>query len=145
MIPEFDERGNLPPGIHNATWNEIVARYATSVRRRELLDGFLDALRSLKAAGCRTAYLDGSFIASEIRPGDFDACWESGATDLHHLDSELCDFSDRRAAQKARYGGELFPAEWPAQADGTTYLDYFQRDHKGQAKGIVAIDLAGLP
>lgn len=145
MIPEFDERGNLPPGIHNATWTEIVTRYATSVRRRELLDGLLDALRSLKAAGCRSAYLDGSFITSEIRPGDFDACWESGATDLGRLDSELRDFSDRRAAQKARYGGELFPAEWPAQADGTTYLDYFQRDHKGRAKGIVAIDLTGLP
>jgi len=145
MIPEFDERGNLPPGIHHATWTEIVTRYATSVRRRELLDGLLDALRSLKAAGCRTAYLDGSFVTSEIRPGDFDACWESGGADLDRLDLELRDFSDRRAAQKARYGGELFPAEWPAQADGTTYLDYFQRDHKGWAKGVVAIDLTGLP
>lgn len=140
MIPEFDERGNLPPGIHNATWTEIVTRYATSVRRRELLDGLLDALRSLKDAGCAIAYLDGSFVTSKIRPGDFNACWESGATDLDLLDSELRDFSDRRAAQKARYGGELFPAEWPAQADGTTYLDYFQRDHKGRAKGILAID-----
>jgi hypothetical protein len=145
MIPEFDERGNLPPGIHHATWTEIVTRYATSVRRRELLDGLLDALRSLKSAGCRTAYLDGSFVTSEIRPGDFDACWESGSTDLDRLDPELRDFSDRRAAQKTRYGGELFPAEWPAQADGTTYLNYFQRDHKGRAKGIVAIDLTGLP
>jgi hypothetical protein len=111
MILEFDEHGNLPPGIHNATWNEIVTRYATSVRRRELLDGLLDALRSLKIAGCRTAYLDGSFVTSEIRPGDFDACWESGDADLDRLDAEPRDFSDRRAAQKARYGGELFPAE----------------------------------
>lgn len=145
MIPEFDERGNLPPGIHYATWNEIVTRYATSVRRRELLDGLLDALRSLKVAGCRTAYLDGSFVTSEIRPGDFDACWKSGDVDLDRLDAALRDFSDRRAAQKARYGGELFPAEWPAQTDGTTYLDYFQRDRKGQAKGVLAIDLTGLP
>jgi hypothetical protein len=145
MIPEFDERGNLPPGIHHATWNEIVTRYATSVRRRELLDGLLDALRSLKSAGCATAYLDGSFVTSKNHPGDFDACWESGGADLDRLDAELRDFSDRRAAQEARYGGELFPAEWPAQADGTTYLDYFQRDHKGRAKGVVAIDLAGLP
>jgi hypothetical protein len=145
MIPEFDEHGSLPSGIHQATWNEIVTRYATSVRRRELLHGLLDALRSLKVAGCRTAYLDGSFVTSEIRPGDFDACWESGDVDLTRLDTELQDFSNRRAAQKARYGGEPFPAEWPAQTDGTTYLDYFQRDQKGQAKGVLAIDLAGLP
>jgi len=57
MIPDFDERGNLPPGIHRATWAEIVSRYATSTHRRELLDGLLDALRSLKSAGC-TTYLD---------------------------------------------------------------------------------------
>jgi Family of unknown function (DUF6932) len=145
MIPEFDEHGNLPPGIHCATWTEIVTRYATSTHRRDLLDGLLDALRSLKAAGCRTAYLDGSFVTSEIRPGDFDVCWESGDVDLGRLDPELRDFSDRRAAQKARYHGELFPAEWPAQTDGTTFLDYFQRDRSGQAKGVVAIDLVGLP
>lgn len=41
-------------------------------------------------------------------------------------------------------GGELFPAEWPAQGDGTTFLDYFQRDHLGWRKGIIAIDLSGL-
>lgn len=52
MIPEFDERGGLPPGIHNASWDEIVTRYTTNTRRGELLDGLLGALRSLKAAGC---------------------------------------------------------------------------------------------
>ncbi len=38
MIPELDTRGNLPPGIHQATWTEIVTRYATSTHRRELLE-----------------------------------------------------------------------------------------------------------
>src|ERR1700677_924888 len=71
MIPKFDERGNLPPGIHHATWSEIVTRYATSTRRRDLLDGLLDALRSLKAAGCATAYLDGSFVTAKAHPDDF--------------------------------------------------------------------------
>lgn len=145
MIPKFDERGNLPPGIHHATWNQIVTRYATSVRRRELLDGLLDALRSLKSAGCTTAYLDGSLVTSKNHPGDFDACWESGDVILSRLDPELLTFSDGRAAQKARYGGELYPAEWPADADGTTYLDFFQRDRLKRQKGIIAIDLTGLP
>jgi hypothetical protein len=145
MIPEFDAHGNLPSGIHHATWNEIVTRYATSVRRRELLDGLPDALRSLKGAGCATAYLDGSLVTSKNHPGDFDACWESSGVIFDRLDPELLTFSDGRAAQKARYGGELYPAEWPADADGTTYLDFFQRDRLKQQKGIIAIDLAGLP
>jgi hypothetical protein len=146
MIPEFDERGNLPPGIHRATWNEIVARYATSTHRRDLLDGLLDALRSLKTAGCSTAYLDGSFVTAKTNPDDFDACWETAGVVPNRLDSELQEFSNDRAAQKTRYGGEIFPAQWPAHPDGTTFLDYFQNDSATKRpKGIIAIDLAGLP
>jgi hypothetical protein len=146
MIPEFDESGRLPSGIHQATWTEIVTRYATSVRRRELLDGLLDALRSLQGAGCVTAYLDGSLVTSKDHPGDFDICWESSDVVIDRLDPELLDFSDRRAAQKARYGGELYPADWFADTNGTTFLEYFQRDRDTkQPKGIIAIDLTGLP
>lgn len=123
-----------------------MTRYATSSHRRDLLDGLLDALRSLKIAGCRTAYLDGSFVTSEIQPGDFDACWEAADVVPIRLDSELQEFSNDRAAQKARYGGEIFPAQWPAHPDGTTFLDYFQYDNVTERpKGIIAIDLAGLP
>jgi hypothetical protein len=145
VIPAFDDGGNLPPGIHPASWDEIVIRYATNIRRRELLDGLLDALRSLKHAGCRTAYLDGSFVTTKELPGDFDACWESSGVDHSRLDRELLDFDNRRAGQKARYGGELFPVERDADPAGTTFLDYFQRDRNtGQPKGIIAIDLGAL-
>lgn len=146
MIPAFDAGGNLPPGIHPASWDEIVTRFTTNSRRRELLDGLLDALRSLRQAGCRTAYLDGSFVTAKDLPGDFDACWEIAGVDPGRLDRELLDFSNRRAAQKARYGGELFPAETAAEPAGTTFLDYFRRDRDtGEPKGIIAIDLGVLP
>jgi hypothetical protein len=145
MIPEFDERGNLPAGIHDATWTEIVTRYATSTHRRGLLDGLLDALRSLKVAGCATAYLDGSFVTAEEHPGDFDACWEPTGVIPDRLDPELLDFSDKCAAQKARYGGEFYPADWVAEPDGMRFLDYFQRERiTKQPKGIIAIHLRDL-
>jgi hypothetical protein len=86
MIPELDTDGNLPPGIHRATWMEIVTRYATSTHRRDLLDGLLDALRSLKSAGCSTAYLDGSFVTAKDKPEDFDVCWESADVVFDRLD-----------------------------------------------------------
>jgi hypothetical protein len=79
MIPPFDERGNLPSGIHKADWIE--------------LDGVLD-------------------------------------------------FSEDRKAQKARFGGELFPADMATEPAGTHILDFFQRDRVSvQPKGIVEIDL----
>jgi hypothetical protein len=142
VIPSFDERGNLPPGVHSATWEEIVERYATTERRTELLDGLHEAVQELRAAGCARVYLDGSFVSDKQVPGDFDACWEVSGVDAGLLDPVLLDFSDRRAAQKARYGGELFPAQGAAEPAGTVFLDYFQRDRDtGEPKGIVAIDL----
>ena len=100
MIPSFDEGGNLPPGIHPATWDEIVERYATNERRGQLVDGLRAAIESLRAAGCSRVYLDGSFVTDKGLPGDFDACWEARGVDLDLLDPVLLDFSDRRGRRR---------------------------------------------
>jgi len=71
VIPSFDGRAVLPPGIHSTTWDEIVERYATTERRTELLDGLLEAITSLRSAGCTRIYLDGSFVTEKELPGDF--------------------------------------------------------------------------
>ena len=74
MIPVFDANGNLPPGIHVVTWNELVARFGTTPHRQMLLDGLRAALLSLKDSGCRRVYIDGSFVTAKEEPGDFDGC-----------------------------------------------------------------------
>jgi hypothetical protein len=145
-IPPFDEGGNLPAGFHDATWEEIVARFGSTAQRQELLSGLHEALVDLRDAGCKRAYLDGSFVTAKEEPGDFDACWEVGGVDPGQLDPVLLTFADARRAQKERFGGELFPAEAAADAHGTRFLEYFQRDkHTGEPKGIVALDLESLP
>lgn len=144
-IPPFSDSGNLPEGVHDATWDEIVNRFGTNERRRELLEGLRRALDSLRAAGCRRAYLDGSLVTAKVEPGDFDACWEANGVDPDLLDPALLMFANRRAAQKERFGGELFPADWEADPHGTRFLDYFQQDSvTGERKGIVALDLEEL-
>ena len=150
MIPPFDPRtGNLPPGVHEATWDELVARYGYNEQRSRLLAGLKAALDALRAAGCRRVYLNGSFVGATESPGDFDACWETTGVDLPRLALRapaLFDFHRRRAAQKAQYGGELFPAEVAADAVGTLFVDYFQQDKQtGAPKGIVALDPGTLP
>jgi len=155
MIPPFDlATGNLPPGIHVALWAEVVGRFGHTTRRLALLAGLKAGLDALRTAGCRRAYLDGSFVTAKeahfnAPPGDFDACWETAGVDFPALAlaaPELFDFRAGRPGQKARFGGEFFPAETPADAAGALLLDYFQRDKRtGDPKGIVAIDLEGLP
>jgi len=143
MLPSFDADGRLPAGVHAADWPEFVARFGFSERRRRLLQGLAAALRSLQDAGCALAYVDGSFVTAKKEPGDFDACWGVAGVDPALLDPVLLDFSNGRAAQKARYGGELFPAELPEGASGRTFLEFFQTDRNtGAPKGIVSIDLS---
>lgn len=102
-------------------------------------------MESLRDAGCRRAYIDGSFVTAKERPGDFDGCWEAAGVDPDLLDPVLLTFSNARAEQKARFGGELFPAEASADPHGTRFLEFFQQDKfTGELKGIVSIDLREL-
>ena len=111
MIPAFEVDGNLPAGIHWATWQEFRERFATTPHRTRLITGLKAALDSLRRAGCRTAYIDGSFVAAREEPHDFDACWDIEDVNPELLDPILLKFDDGRAAQKAKYLGELFPAQ----------------------------------
>jgi hypothetical protein len=147
MLPPFDpSSGLLPSGIHESSWEEFVAKFGSTAHRLALLAGLKAALDELRSAGCRRVYIDGSFVTAKEVPGDFDACWEIDGVDLARLDPVLKTFANRREAQKRKYGGELFPADAPADRDGTNFLRFFQRDRLSNApKGIVAIDLRQLP
>ena len=109
------------------------------------MTGFRAAIENLKEAGCGTVYLNGSFVTSKATPNDYDACWEEISVDPTALDPVLLTFDAGRAAQKAKYLGELFPASIIADAEGLSFLEFFQTDKEtGRPKGIVAIDLGGL-
>lgn len=145
MIPEFDENGNLPPGIHEASWAEFIERFGWTPHRRRLIRGLGYALESLRAAGCRRVYLDGSFVTSKDIPNDYDGCWDMNGVDVDLLDPILLKFDDRRAAQKAKYLGEFFPADVTELGSGMIFLEFFQTDKEsGQSKGIILINLERL-
>ena len=144
MLPAFDPlTGYLPPGVHPATWSEIRSRFGTNMHRSRLVDGLERALRNLTEAGCRRVLVDGSFVSTKPLPNDYDAAWDPTGVDLDHLDPVLLDFANSRAAMKAKYGGELFPASAEA-VPGIRFRDFFQSDRDGLAKGVVEVDLGPL-
>ena len=63
----------------------------------------------------------GSFVSANALPGDSDAAWETAGVDPDRLDPVLLDFSNRRAAMKAKYLGD------------------------GDEKGVALIDLGSVP
>lgn len=143
MIPEYDKNGNLPPGVHWATWEEFVERFGTTSIRLRMIEGLMKAMEQLKAAGARTIYINGSFVTSKPNPNDFDACWDSEDVDIDYLRMNarlLLNYTDR-AAQKAKYRGEIFQSDQPVGNYGLSSIEFFQRDRKRNKKGIIAIDL----
>lgn len=85
MIPPFNLHGLLPPFVghpadlddrspYQSTMEEVVSRFATSDRRREILRGLLDYRAALRAAGMDGyQWLDGSFVEDRgAEPNDVD-------------------------------------------------------------------------
>jgi hypothetical protein len=129
-----------------ASLDEVKARFATNTRRTDLFDGLAEALRRLRLAGCRTVYLDGSYVTGKPYPGDFDACWDPSGVDQAKLDSIFLDFRNGRATQKAAFKGEFFPSSMMCTDVGREFLDFFQLERfTGQQKGIVSISLLADP
>ncbi len=141
-IPRFDKRGNLPPGIHWATWAEFTEEFGTNGRRQLLISGLKDVLDLLQAAGCQMVYIDGSLVTNKEYPNDFDGCWIMDGVNPIGLDPVLFEFKNGCAAQKAKYFGEMHPIRASGNV-GYTHLDLFQLDKNrlGEKKGIIALDL----
>ena len=77
-------------------------------------------------------------------PADFDACWDPDGVDLDALDPLLLDLSKGRAAQKARFGGELFP-NVAETGSGLVFAEFFQAERDTGRKGIVVLRIGEAP
>jgi hypothetical protein len=144
LIPNFQSNGVLPSGIHWSTIEEIKDKLCFSEKRTRLVVGLELAIVSLKRAGCKTIYLDGSFSTSKELPGDIDVCWETDEVDLELLitiEPVLWDFSPGRKPQKEKFGCEFFPAEAVAEPPEKTFMIFFQQDRDGNPKGIIGLKI----
>ena len=73
MIPEFNDVGYLPPGVHVASLDEIAARFG---HESEIRQAQMDSIRWLvemaKKAGVERLILNGSFVTDVFEPNDVD-------------------------------------------------------------------------
>jgi aspartyl/asparaginyl-tRNA synthetase len=77
MIPDFNENGYLPPGIHEATMEDFRIRFVDdveeSITRCKVFAGYTDYCRDMLALDILIKqWLDGSFTTRKIDPNDMD-------------------------------------------------------------------------
>ena len=134
-LPDFNDNGDLPPGIHQTTLEEIIERFGRGSPQRLIMAHRLERIYSLTV---ETGHLGrfiifGSFVTNKPDPGDvdifllmentFDVSQLSGEKALifRHIDAQNYEgasiFWIRRLA--AIEGEEAAIEHWQIKRDGT--------------------------
>jgi hypothetical protein len=73
MIPDYNDNGYLPPGIHRATVEEMATRFG---QESEVRQAQMESLRWLidlaRKAGVQRIVVNGSFVTEKLEPNDVD-------------------------------------------------------------------------
>jgi len=134
MIPDFDEHGNLPPGIHPASVESLVERFGSGSAEREVeIRELLEFIDWAKHHGVLRIIVNGSFVTAKQCPNDVDVVVLPGTGD----NSEYPVI-------------EHEPTRWPflqilVAADDEDLERWatsdFATDRRGRVKGVVEVIL----
>lgn len=144
-LPDFNADGDLPPGVHPATWTEVMDRFGASSGQRVACTRRLAHVLELAR---RTVWLQrfvvfGSYVTAKSNPNDVDVILiMDDAFCLEHCPMESRALFEHAVAQ-ARYGASVF---WirPGLLIGETvaqFIEYWQIKRGGGQRGIVDVTL----
>lgn len=140
-IPETDANGNLPPGVHDATLDEVIERYGTGVRREKITTGLRVVVLSLRRLHVTEIWVDGSYVTDKLRPGDVDVIFSPPIPTDYGKWGILEPDPQKRLQLKKQYRVDLLPSQ--AVSDNfwrQPILNHFQIDKRdGSPKGIIRL------
>ena len=68
MLPDFNEHGYLPPGIHPCTLEEVVSRFGHGSPEREVeTDELIKFVQWARQANVKRLIVDGSYVTAKAR------------------------------------------------------------------------------
>lgn len=133
MIPELNDNGNLPPGIHRASLAEIEGRFGKSTEIRRAQMQSLYWLADLaKRAGVERLIVNGSFVTDVFEPNDVD-CVVLAVRGFPR---------DRRAAREMRIGLPFIHLQLVRRRRFDYFVNVlFATDNQSNAKGVIEVTL----
>lgn len=141
MLPEFDKNGNLPPGIHVATIDEIIERFCRPrYTKRGPLSDQLRTFFEFVSDFAVGIYIDGSYITTKLVPSDVDI-----AVILTDDFDYQSNFGWRLLAYKRnkhKHHLDIFPFKLEEQRDFLAkWLDDWCIDGDGNRRGIIYVEI----
>lgn len=144
MILYFDRFGNLPPGIHLLSLEEIRAEFGQTTLRRQWLMQQLEKIIKIaqRTRKLKQLFVWGSFVSSKPNPNDIDILLVFSS-----------DFSDGDISLESLYILEHEQAKLRFQADifwvregmnpevFNLLLETYQKDREQRLRGIVEVKL----
>lgn len=140
MIPLFNRRGYLPPGIHRASEDEVLRRFCSGNRKREELGHRLhDFLGFVRSCGAVRVLLDGSFVTDKTEPADNDCIIVLPSSfDENSRQADL--LSDWKSINQM-YAADAYVVNETDKVDLEWWIDFFSTDRSGYSKGLVEVAL----
>jgi hypothetical protein len=140
--PEFDENGDLPIGIHQATLAEVLHHFATSTVQRRLVGQRLERIYKLAlGTGQVTRFVVfGSFVTAKPDPKDVDIfLLMEDAFDSNQVRGEAAIIFDHPSAQNVEGASVFWIRRLAAIGGEPAALEHWQTKRDKTQRGIVEV------
>ena len=140
--PEFNDNGDLPAGIHQATLAEVLQHFGTGTIQRRLVAQRLARIYKLAKSTRQVArfVVFGSFVTAKPDPGDVDIFMlMENSFDSNQVRREAAIIFDHLAVQNVE-GASVFWIRRLAAIDGEQKaLEHWQIKRDNTRRGIVEV------
>ena len=140
-LPEFNEHGDLPPGVHRITLDELVRRFGSTPQRAVIIRR-LERIHQLASSTRHLArfVIFGSFVTSKPRPNDIDIfLLMDDSFDVRHVSPEARLVFDHTPAQNL-LGASVFWLRRAAALGGEeATIAHWQTKRDGNKRGILEV------
>jgi hypothetical protein len=140
--PDFNDDGDLPPGIHRATLAQVIEHFGKGTPQRRIMVRRLEHVYALAAQTGHLArfIIFGSFVTTKSNPGDIDVFLLMGnAFDAGHLSDEERLIFDHVAAQNYEGASIFWIRRLAALGGEAATVEHWQLKRDGTKRGIVEV------
>ena len=145
MLPEFDDEGDLPPGVYQATLGDVVERFGSGTDRRRSvtrrLQRVIDIARS--TGKLERVVVFGSYVTAKPNPNDVDILLVMrNDFDVSEYDEHTKSLFDHLQSQ-SRFGASVFSIRPSTVLLETVdqFIAFWQIKRDQSEHGIVEITL----